>query len=415
MRIIVIGAGVIGITSAYELAQRGHQVTVIDANEEVASGASFANGGQLSFSYADPLASPGLIKRIPEILMGKDPGITMAFSRHLRWWLWNARMLRQGQLKHFHYALVSLTRLAMLSQTVINRMLQRIQLQTAISRTGKLVVFDSSEALRQYQQVVNLKNQIGCDVEVLDSASSCDLEPALEQWRGSMAGAVYSRSDATADSSRFVRELAEYGQCHHGLDIHLGKRVKGFVNGGNKVHSIFTEDSEYDADAIVIAAGSGSHHLASKLGIRTGISPIHGCSFTAPISSSAPQISVTHLASRMVFAPMGNKLRVAGFAHNGPLSRSREEKMHSDLEKRARELLPDAAEYQSIGHRWTGARPSRANSLPLISRASLDNVFLNTGHGSLGWTLSFGSARLLADLLERRIPELSAKPYQLKI
>ena len=412
MRIIIAGAGIIGLTTAYVLGKRGHEVTVIDREEGVAQGASRANGGQLSYSYVDPFAGPNMRRQLGSILTGRDPGISAGDYWKPGWLAWMLAALGKTGSKPYFKSMDALLNLAGLSAPETENLLREIPITIPINRQGKLVVFKNKEAIKAYEPVLQHKREAGHKVELLTPEECSQLEPGISHWQNHIGGGMYCADELTADSYGAAQEIAGYCSKHLSVNWCLGEDIREFQMEKSKISGVITDKGEYPADVLVLAAGTGSQYLAQKLGLELRIKPVYGFSITAPAGESRLKLSVTSINDRLVFAPMGDSLRVAGYAHIGDTTPSLVKRRIQRLKRRAGELLPQAADFPKANGDWLGARPTRPDSLPLISGTPIKNVYLNTGHGSLGWTLACGSATLIGDIIERRKPVIAPEAFQ---
>lgn len=416
MHVVIAGGGIIGLTSAYYLARSGHAVTLIEKNQQLGSGASYANGCQLSYSYVDPFANRRFLTELPRILAGRDPGVSIAFDWRWAWWRWNLKMLRQSGQAAARHSLQALIDLASHSAIETDKLFAAVSPEMPVNRKGKLVVFPDQAAMEAYQPVFEFKRSQGLGIERLTAAETAALEPAIAHWQATMGGALFAEDDHAADTHEMCIALERYCIEELGVEIIRGQAITDFKlahNGkGRKLQSIELDQASVNADAFVLAAGVGSRQLGNRLGLSLDIEPIHGFSLTVKPSGQPLKINVTSLADRMVFAPVNGHLRVAGYAHTGRMSRKRAQRALRQLKARAASLLPNAADFATIEEDWMGARPMRPDSLPLISGTPIGNVFLNTGHGSLGWTLACGSAHLLTQIIDEQPTTIKNNSYR---
>jgi D-amino-acid dehydrogenase len=390
MHVIVLGAGVVGMTTAYYLAARGCEVTVIDQAREVGCGASFANGGQLSYSFTDSLARPGFITRIPALLAGRDIGSRAELSTGLA--AWGMRFLAQCTSRRAAENTLELLSIAMRSARLIADARHALPFDFSYRAAGKLVLLTSAEELRAARATTALKQAHGSDVEMISRAEAVAVEPTLEQFAKMLYGAVYSASDEVADALLFCRGLQAYLAESGAVQFQLGSRVEQLYIR-NKSPVVALANGEQRADAVVVCLGANSPALLAPLGIHLHIYPVRGYSVTLPPGSAAPSVSVTALADRIVFSRMNGRMRIAGFADFNGFADSKDRQRIDELLAVARRVAPGAADYSHADcSGWGGFRPMTPSGLPYTGPTRIPGLHVNTGHGMLGWTLACASA-----------------------
>jgi D-amino-acid dehydrogenase len=399
---IVVGAGVVGMATAYALARRGMAVTVIESRAAPGCEASFANGAQLSYAYTEALASPSLLRHLPTVLFGLDPAIRLRPSLDPEQIGWLLGFLRNTTHSRFMANTLAGLELGLESQRAMHAMQQRYRLEFGHSTTGKLHIHACEESLAAARKVVEAKRALGAEQHVLDMADAVRLEPALAD-HGSFAGAIYTPSDEVGDPHRFCLSMATLLQKEFGVVMRLGTAVRDFGEDGGAAWAMTGTGERIAADELVICAGLASGDLARRFGLRCTLMPMKGYSFTAPPGSACLSVSVTDVARKIVLCPLDGKVRVAGLAEIGDRSASVDPAALERLRRAAQESLPTAADYGQIGSGWAGVRPMTASSLPVVARMS-PRIAMNAGHGMLGWTYAMGSGERLAKLvLEREV------------
>lgn len=395
MHVVVIGAGVIGITTAYYLSELGCEVTVVDRESRVADGASFGNAGQLSYSFTDAMATPAFLTKIPGIITGRDPGCRI--RPHSGLIPWGLRFLSECTTSKATTNTVTILEMAMRSQQLMAHLRRRLPFEFAHREAGKLVLLDSEEALRSAEVRVALKRRNGCETEILSAQDGIEMEPAIAKMPIRIAGAIYSRRDAVADSRLFSIRLKEMLEKSGSVDFRLGIDVKRLATQGGKLKALELDDGELSADAVVVCAGAFSGSLLKTAGVNPHIYPVRGYSITLPPGSAAPDMSITVLHRKTVFSRLDGNIRIAGFADFYGRSTTTDARRLTELLDVAREIAPQAADYGANSqHRWGGFRPMTPSGRPLVGRSKIEGLFLNTGHGTLGWTLACASGHDVA-------------------
>ncbi|WCM94622.1 FAD-dependent oxidoreductase [Acidovorax sp. NCPPB 2350] len=414
MHACVMGAGIVGLATAYALERQGWRVTVIDQGP-AGGGASGGNGAQLSYSYVQPLADASLWAQLPKLLLSPDSPLRLRPQWSLHQWRWGAAFLVACNDDTSRRTTGALLALAARSRQAFEGLLEREGLACDFTRSGKLVVYRSREALAAAERQMALQREWGCAQESVSAARCVELEPALAQGAADIAGAIHTPSECAADCQKVCDGLHAL-LAARGVRFLLDARVTGFardaggmVRAAQVLRTGGTGRLDVEADHFVLALGSDSAPLAARLGLRVPVYPLKGYSITldaAPDAAWAPRTSVTDAARKVVFARLGQRVRVAGMA---------------ELVGDDRRIPPDridrlrAAVAAVLGHDpgagarlrpWTGMRPATPTGLPVVGRQAggPGNLWLHTGHGALGFTLSFGTAEQLAGEMARAAP-----------
>ncbi|MGD8809665.1 MAG: D-amino acid dehydrogenase [Gammaproteobacteria bacterium] len=399
MRIAIIGAGVAGATSAYYLARQGHEVVVLDNQHRAGSGTSFANGGQLSYSYVEPMASASLLPKLPKIVMGLDPAYVMTRLVDIQLFFWGLKFLRNCTESRFRENSARLFELSMRSRTALHALLQVCPMDFDYSRTGKLVLYPDAAALDHAAESIDVKQEFGIRQERLSRADCVALEPALADFHGDYAGGLFAEGDEAGDAGQFCRALLAYCRERLGVTIRNDFQVLRIVRDGDRVTHLQTSDGLYEAEHFVLAAGPAAVALGRTAGLRMPIYPIKGYSITLPAAEAAPSVNITHVGHKVVFCRLGDRMRVAGFAEFAREDRALVYDRIRKLSDVSRKLFPDACDYGGALNGWAGERPMTPDGLPFVGPSSLRNLSLNVGHGMFGWTLSCGASERLADTI----------------
>lgn len=397
-RIHVLGAGVVGLATAYALARRGHAVNVIDAGAGPAeAGASFGNGGQLSYAYTDALASPALLRSLPKYLLGFDAAFRLRPSLRPAFWRWSLSLLANATAPAFRHNTLEALRLAMESRDAFAEIAPKIAFDHR--RCGKLHLYAAAPALNAARVLAELKNGYGAGQEILTPAQAIEREPALAAYRGRFVGALWSPYDEAGDSLLFCRDLRRLLEADYGVDFKFGTRVKALRAERGALVSLLTTEGEIPCQTSVLTLGVGSVAVARTAGIALPIWPLQGYSLTVPATDGAPAVSITDTARKLVLCRLGTRLRAAGLADLGPREAPFRPARFAALLASVRDAFPEAGDYAAPPEAWTGQRPMSPTSRPIIGPSQLGGLYLNCGHGSLGWTLSMGSAERIAGLV----------------
>ncbi len=418
MRVLVLGAGLLGVTSAYYLSQRGHDVTVVDRQASPAAETSFANGGQISVSHAEPWANPGAPLKVLQWLGKEDAPLLFRIRADMRQWLWGLQFLRECTPARTRHNIEQIVRLGTYSRDL----LQQLRRDTGIGydqRTQGILHFYTSE--KEFAASLGPAEQmraLGCERQVISAEEAVKLEPALHHIRPQLAGATYTAEDESGDANRFARELVRLCEAA-GVKFRMSHTITALRQAGGRIDHVEATDSEgrfqrLQADAYVLAMGSLSPLYAAPLGIRLPIYPAKGYSVTLPVldASKAHQVSLTDDEFKLVFSryttdgPDGvseDRLRIAGTAELNGYDRDLNRVRCEAIVRRVEQLFPGAGDASRASF-WTGLRPATPSNVPIIGNSRLHNLFLNTGHGTLGWTHACGSGESIARIISGERP-----------
>lgn len=405
--VVVIGAGVIGVATAYYLVRQGAAVTVVDRQPGPALETSFANGGQISANHVTPWATPSTPWKALKWLGRTDAPLLF----HLRWdpaladWL--RRFLANCTSARVRINIERALRLALYSRTEIARLRQETGVQYDALQRGILHIFRDRREYEAALAQVELMNRLGCERRVISGDACVDLEPALATVASKLVGGIFSPGDETGDAHAFTVALAD--RCAaFGVEFRYGTDVRRLVASGGAVRRLETSEGAIDAEKFVVACGSYSPLLLRPLGLRLPVYPGKGYSLTIPVieEAIAPVVSLIDDEFKMVYSRLGQRLRVAGTAefigYDASINTARARFMLA----RAVELFPRCGDV-ARAEEWAGLRPSTPDGVPLIGATPLANLFLNTGHGTLGWTMACGSGRVVADIILGQPPAIS--------
>lgn len=400
MHVVVLGAGVVGITTAYYLAKRGFRVTVVDRAEAVASGASHANAGQLSYSFTDALARPGMPGKLPGLIFGSDDAIRLRPVPDLNFIRWGLHFVRECTAENHGRNTAAVLQLAMRSAELLDELRREFEIDFAFRKAGKLVLYRRAGDLAAAERSVLLKRGFGCQTSVLTLREACEIEPSIESMRGNYAGAVYSADDHLGDARLFSMRLAELLRDRYHVEFRLGCEAQGVLTTDGRASGVQLADGLLRADSVIACLGAWSRVFLGSLPGRQPLVPVRGYSVTLPQGSHAPSVSISDAERRIVFSSMNGEVRIAGFADFVGFDDSADRKRIGMLLDLAREIAPQAADYGTgLRRDWGGFRPMTANSRPIVGPAGMPGLWLNCGHGMLGWTLACATGFNIAKML----------------
>ena len=435
--VCVVGAGIVGLSTAWRLMQDGWQVSVIEESAAPGLVTSYANGAQLSYSYVAPLAEPSALTSLPKWLLQKDgplhihPSLSPTFLR------WSLSFAMHCSTASAQQTTRDLLGLGYLSRRVLRQWLADVPASWATAagldyRTnGKLVVFRDTAALASASAQVNYQRSlnVGCEQHVLSPSECVQTEPALAAMQSKLVGGIYTPSEDVVDSHGLCKYL-ERLIVSRGGKLHYDTRITGALLEGRRcialklksqsavlqeVQPVETADlTEFQADFFVVAAGLSSRELLQKFNTRAPLLGLKGFSITLDCEQgTAPSMSITDSHHKIVFAKLGHRLRAAGMVDLGRENREVDASRIAALIHQARDNFPDAGDYGKV-QTWAGLRPATPSSRPIIDQTACENVYANIGHGTLGLTLAAGSADLLADKLAGRSSSLPLEPFMFK-
>jgi len=406
MKILFIGGGVIGVTSAFYLNRAGHDVILLERRPELARETSFANGGQISWGSGQPWAAPGVPGQALRWMFKPHSPLVLRPRLDKSMWRWLTQTFRQCKPERFRINKERQLRLARYSHAALGQLRDEIELDYSASTRGALVLHRDSQAVQAATAQLPLLQELGIPFRILDRDGCLEHEPSLERVADKVAGGLLFPEDESGDCLQFTEQLARHA-VDAGVDIRTGSSALAIVPGGDHIEQVLTDRGSLRADAYVVAGGSYSPMLLAPIGIRLPIYPVKGYSITLILrrKTAAPKATITDEAHKTVISRLGNRLRAAGIAelagydHHIPPARI------DTLMRVVGELFPDAGDLTRV-ESWTGLRPMTPDNVPVLGATPYRNLFLNTGHGTLGWTMACGSGRVLADVISGRLPEI---------
>ena len=399
MQVLVLGSGIIGTTTAYYLALQGHQVRVIDRQASAGLETSFANAGQISPGYASPWAAPGIPFKAIKWMLSKHSPLVVNPKPDWEKLKFITRMLTQCNEKSYTINKSRMLRLAEYSRLS----LQQLNLDTGLNydnqNKGTLQLFRTRKQVFAAQKDMAILDKLNMPYESLHLNGCIDAEPALARVKHKFIAGLRLPMDQTGDCYKFTDQLVE--RCKKlGVIFEFDTEIKSLKIENNKIHSVVTETQEYKADKYVVAIGSFTNKLLKTIGINSPVYPVKGYSITVPVINpdASPVSTIMDETHKVAITRLGDRIRVAGTAELNGFNLKLNEKRRATVRHVISDLFPDAADMQQDEF-WAGLRPMTPDGTPIVGATDIANLYLNTGHGTLGWTMSFGSGRLLADII----------------
>ena len=415
MKVLVLGSGLLGVSSAYYLSQLGHEVTVVDRQAHPAAETSFANGGQISVSHAEPWANPSAPLKVLQWLGKEDAPLLFRIRADMRQWLWGLQFLRECTPARTRYNIEQIVRLGTYSRDMLQALRRDTGLQYDQRTQGILHFYTSQKEFDGAHGPAQQMRELGCDRRVISAEEAIKLEPALAHMRGQLAGATYTAEDESGDANRFARELVKLCEAS-GVKFLMSHTITALREAGGQLEHVEATDSEgrfqrLRADSYVLAMGSLSPLYTAPLGIHLPIYPAKGYSVTMPVKDArmAHQVSLTDDEYKLVFSrltgPGSDRLRIAGTAEFNGYDRDLNRVRCEAIVRRVEQLFPGAGDATQASY-WTGLRPATPSNVPIIGKSKLPNLFFNSGHGTLGWTHACGSGKSIARIVSGLAPEV---------
>ena len=412
---LIIGGGVIGLTTALELLRRGEKVRLLEVREHEGLGTSFANGGLLTPSMSDPWNAPGVHKHLLEFLISSKSALKLRLGVLPSLIMWGPHFLLNSAAKR-HEA-TTLANLSLSSYSL--RVLEELQHAHALSfegeRVGSLKIFRSAESLDRAAELTKLLGGFGLRAEITSGERAVELEPALKPVGDRLSGAIHYPDDGAGDAFLFSRAVAKVVRALGGV-LEFGRDVRSIEVRDGRAVGVRVGNELVSADRVIVATGVASPGLVSRLGLKLRIKPVKGYSvtYTPRASNRRPMMPVIDDAYHAAVTPLGNRLRVAGTAEFAGNDVRLDRKRIENLSRLIEGIYPDLFDRETLaaGKPWAGLRPVSADGRPYIGRGACPNLWLNTGHGHLGWTMAAGSARLLADMIEGKQCDIDPEPFR---
>lgn len=411
MRILIIGAGVIGVTSAHYLLKDGHDVSIIDAAPAVAEGASHANAGQVSWGYASPWAAPGIPLKALRWMFSAHPPLLIHGSTDWRQWRWLGWMLRNCTKARYRRNKTWMLSLARYSQQSLAALRAETGLRYDDGQRGTLQLFRAQKAMDASAADSHVLTALNVPHALLTPRQCVEREPGLAHMVDRLAGGLLMPGDETGDCRLFTQGLADRLR-QDGVALHLETRVAQLVREGDRVTGVMAGGRFHAADAVIAAAGHETARLLHPLGLDLPVLPVKGYSATVPVINAdrAPVSTLLDDRHKIAVTRLGDRIRAAGIAELAGPDRTLTPARCDTVRHVVADLFPGAADMAAIRF-WTGLRPMTPNGVPLVGESGVKGLYLNTGHGTLGWTMACGSGRLLADIIGGRRTDIDAAPY----
>ena len=408
MRVMVLGSGVIGTASAYYLARAGFEVVVVDRQPAPALETSFANAGQVSPGYASPWAAPGVPLKAIKWLLQKHAPLAIKLTGDVDQYLWMTQMLLNCTSARYAVNKERMVRLSEYSRDCLDELRAETGIAYEGRQLGTTQLFRTQAQLDNAAKDIAVLQQSGVPFELLDRAGIARVEPALAGVTGKLAGALRLPNDQTGDCQVFTTKLAEMAS-QLGVEFRFGQNIQQLEFAGDQINGVLIDGKLETADRYVLALGSYSPQLLKPLGIKAPVYPLKGYSLTVPITdaSMAPTSTILDETYKVAITRFDDRIRVGGMAEIAGFDLSLNPKRRATLEMITNDLYPQGGDLQRAEF-WTGLRPTTPDGTPIVGATPYRNLFLNTGHGTLGWTMACGSGRLLADLIARKRPQISA-------
>ena len=409
MRVLVLGAGVVGVTTAYYLAQQGYDVVVVDRQPSVANETSFANAGQISPGYASPWAAPGIPLKALQWMMREHSPFSLRLTTDPFQYQWMLQMLRNCTAARYAVNKERMVRMAEYSRDCLDA----LRADTGIEYEGRQL--GTTQLFRTQQQFDAAANDIavlersGVPYQLLESRDIASVEPALAAVSDTLTGALHLPNDQTGDCNLFTRNLAQMARAL-GVEFRFARTVQRINSSGDQITGVLIDGLIETADYYVMAMGSYSRAMLAPLGINLPVYPLKGYSLTVPIvdAAMAPQSTIIDETYKVAITRFDQRIRVGGMAQVSGFDLSLNPQRRETLEYVTGMLYPQGGDLTRAEF-WTGLRPATPDGTPIVGPSAYRNLFLNTGHGTLGWTMSCGSASYLADIISKKTPRISSE------
>jgi len=413
MKILVLGSGVIGVTSAWYLAKAGHDVTVIDRQKAPAMETSFANAGQVSFGYTTPWASPGLVVKAMKWMLRQHSPLIIRPQPSLDMMRWMMAMLGNCNGERYRQNKALMIRVSDYSALSLAALRAETGIQYEARQRGTIQLFRTEAQMAAIAKDTDVLKADGVDFEILDAAGCIDVEPGLASIKDKIVGGLRTPKDETGDCALFTRALTKMAQ-KKGVSFQFETTIKHLIEQSGRITGVQTDKGQFSADGVLVALGSWSPFMLKSLGLRLPIYPVKGYSITVPIKNEAcaPVSTVLDESFKVAITRLGDRIRVGGMAELSGYQLRYPAARKKTLEKALHLLFAGAADSQDA-QLWSGLRPVTPDSVPVIGATPYQGLYINAGHGTLGWTMSTGSGRLIADIISQREPDIDGAPFAL--
>ena len=410
MKICILGSGVIGVTTAYELARHGHEVTVIDRQPESARECSFANGGQLSYAHAEPWANPGVFLKLFQWMFQEDAPLVFKPPMDPHFIRWGLLFMRNCLPSYARRHSEVMLRLGLYSKKKMAEMMADTQVEFAHLAKGILHVYSDDASFDHAKKQAEFQHTLGCEEVVMTREQCFALEPALANTTMDLKGGIHAPIDESGDIFVFTKNLTEYCRSKFNVKFLFNTEVRSIHKSGDRISHIEIgsggDKPEFLSgfDAYVMAMGARSGYFLRQVGLHVPIYPMKGYSISFDSSTACPSVSITDDAAKQVYSLLGSRMRVAGTAEFAKFNDSVRKVRIDPLIKGMKKLFPEAPLNNLT--EWACLRPATPDGPPIVGKTPFANLFMNSGHGTLGWTQGAGTARLLADIIDDRPTEI---------
>ena len=407
MKVLVMGGGVIGITTAYYLAREGHEVSVVDRHEAAALETSYANAGLIAPGHAFAWASPKAPKILLTSLFQADRALRLKPRLSWRQWSWLWLFLMQCTAERARANTLRKLRLCLYSVECLDEVVRETRVEFDGLSKGNFYLYRSPRTFDAGVAHTAVLRENGLDLRVMDRDQLAVLEPALDPVKHKIAGGMYSPRDQSGDAHRFSRHLAAWCAERLGVEFRYRTRIRRIEAGDGRIRRVLTEQGALGADLYVLALGCASPFLSEPIGVKLPVYPVKGYSVTIPVGETnlSPRMGGVDEDHLVALCPMGRRLRITSTAEFAGYERSHRQSDFRGMFNAARDLFPSGGDFDQPEY-WAGLRPMTPTTVPILGRARYENLYLNVGHGHIGWTMSCASAKLTADLVAGRRPEI---------
>ncbi|WP_159738659.1 D-amino acid dehydrogenase [Vibrio atypicus] len=414
MKVVVLGSGVVGLTSAWYLSQAGCDVTVVDRQPRAGEETSFANAGQISYGYSSPWAAPGIPAKAIKWLFEEHAPLKIKPSLSPELANWASKMLMNCQLEKYRINKARMLTIANRSRECLAQLNKEHNLQYQGRTQGTLQIFRKEQQLQAVEKDIVLLEESGTKYQLLTPEQCLTQEPGLANMRGDLVGGLYLPDDETGDCYLFCQQLQNMAE-KAGVKFLFNTQVLGFELERNQITAVQTDQGNIEADSFVVALGSYSKHLLASVDIDLPIYPVKGYSLTLPIldDANAPQSTIMDETYKVAVTRFEQRIRVAGTAELAGFDPALPDKRLATLNHVVSQLFPQGCDLTKAEY-WTGFRPMTPDGTPVIGETQIINLFTNTGHGTLGWTMACGSADILTQIITEKntlYKELSTARY----
>ncbi|ESK41321.1 D-amino acid dehydrogenase small subunit [Acinetobacter nectaris CIP 110549] len=413
MHVIILGSGVIGVASAYYLAQQGAKVTVFDRQPGPAKETSFANAGQVSPGYSTPWAAPGIPFKALKWMFQKHAPLAIGLDGSAWQLQWMAKMLQNCNPQSYAMNKERMTRVAEYSRDCLRDLRHKTGIQYENRAKGTLQIFRNMAQLEAVQRDIQVLKECHVDHQLLDNQQLANIEPALAFAKDKLVGGLHLPNDETGDCYLFTNALAKLA-IESGVTFKFNQNAEQLIVEGNEIKGVIVDGQTYTADKYILAFGSYSRRFLKPLGLDIPVYPVKGYSLTLPITDSkfAPQSTVLDETYKIAITRFDQRIRVGGMAELNGFNLKLNPKRRNTLEMVTQDLFPGGDTAHATF--WTGLRPMTPDSTPIIGATKYNNLFLNTGHGTLGWTMACGSGKLISDIVLNQTPDISIEGLSLQ-